>query len=93
MRRFRFPGVLTIPLAIAVYALLFGGGLPASAQVPAGTIWFVDDSINDGLAAHWKFDEVGAGTALEFIVGADGSLASGASMAATPYFKKRALNG
>jgi len=31
---------------------------------------FVDDSVNDGLAAHWKFDEPGSSTAREVAGGA-----------------------
>ena len=35
------------------------------AETQAGTI-FVNDDVSDGLAAHWKFDETGATTALDF---------------------------
>ncbi len=36
------------------------------AETQAGTI-FVNDDVSDGLAAHWKFDETGATTALDFV--------------------------
>jgi hypothetical protein len=53
---------------------------PAAAQ----SVVRVDDSVNDGLAAHWKFDEPAATTAREVIVGANGTLVTGATMTFGP---------
>ena len=86
MRRFRYPGILIISFFVTGFVSLFAGGLLAGSQVqaPGGRILFVDDSVNDGLVAHWKFDAVGAGTAVEVISRADGTLISGASMVSSP---------
>ncbi len=53
---------------------------PARAQ---DTI-FVDDSVNDGLVAHWKFDEPGITTARAYVGPVNGSLENGATMTAGP---------
>ena len=86
MRRFRYPGILIIPFFVTGFVSLFAGGLLAGSQVeaPGGRILFVDDSVNDGLVAHWKFDAVAAVTAVEIISRADGTLISGASMVSSP---------
>ncbi len=86
MKTLLTPARLFAPLGLAVLALFAGQALLASAQAntPAATTWFVDDSINDGLVAHWKFDESGAATALELVNAAHGTLSNGAAITATP---------
>ena len=86
MRDIRRLFKLAMPFGLAVLGLFAGRALLTNAQVqaPTAAIRFVDDSVNDGLAAHWKLDEVGATTAVEFIVGANGTLTNGASMSAGP---------
>ncbi len=65
----------------------------------AGTI-FVNDDVSDGLAAHWKFDETGATTALDFVGTNDAALQGAASISnaslptlAVPDPGSLALNG
>lgn len=58
-------------------------GIPAHAR-PDATVIRVDDSVNDGLLAHWKFDEPSSGTAREVMLGAHGTLSTGASMTFGP---------
>ncbi len=53
---------------------------PARAQ---DTI-FVDDSVNDGLVAHWKFDEPGTTTARAYVGPVSGTLENTATMAFGP---------
>jgi hypothetical protein len=77
---------LVVPFTLAVLGLFAGRALltRAQAQAPTAAIRYVDDSVNDGLAAHWKFDEAGATTAVEFIVGANGVLTNGAIISSGP---------
>ena len=67
---------------LAILGLFAGRALLIEAQVqaPTAAIRFVDDSVNDGLAAHWKLDEAGVITAVEFISKANGTLINGANM-------------
>lgn len=52
-------------LLVVIALITFWGfsqvGAKAGAEALSGPI-FVNDDVNDGLAAHWKFDETGSPT-------------------------------
>jgi predicted outer membrane repeat protein len=73
------------------FSILSGGALwlllaphVLALRPTSGATIFVDDTINDGLIAHWKFDEVNSATARDFVGTAHGALQNGASLIGTP---------
>ncbi|MGL4650780.1 MAG: LamG domain-containing protein, partial [Caldilineaceae bacterium] len=76
--------------------LLFGAGAallarPAFAQVDAAgnapITWYVDDSVADGLVAHWRFDRNSSTPlVLETVNAAHGTLLNGAAIVDAPVF-------
>ncbi len=62
-KRSGFDPIFVLMLVVVFFSTQMGV-TPARAL---GAQIFVNDDVNDGLAAHWKFDEAGSTTALDFL--------------------------
>ena len=91
VHRIVVPRRFAASLQTLCFTVLFSSALalllapPALSLAPtSGATIFVNETVNDGLIAHWKFDAVGAATARDFIGTAHGTLQNGASLSGAP---------
>ncbi len=72
--------VLKLFLILSILSSFLSVPWAHASAAPTATIIFVNVIVNDGLVAHWKFDENGAVTALDFLKANPAALQDTASM-------------